>query len=37
VNVAQVKGWWMKRTAANTSAVSADGVTIGLSVDTGNL
>jgi hypothetical protein len=30
----QVKGIWVRRTAANTSAVDADGVTIGIGCDT---
>lgn len=37
IAVAAVKGIWLRRTAANTSALSADGVTLGLGVDTGSL
>lgn len=33
----QVKAFWVKRTAANTAALSADGVTIAISGDTGSL
>jgi hypothetical protein len=37
IPVANVKGMWVKRTAANTSALSADGVTIAVAGDTGSL
>ena len=33
----QCKGFWVRRTAANTAALSADGVTIAVSGDTGSL
>lgn len=33
----QVKAFWIRRTAANTSALSNDGVTIAVGGDTGNL
>jgi hypothetical protein len=33
----QVKPFWIRRTAANTSALSGDGVTIAVSGDTGSL
>jgi hypothetical protein len=32
-----VKAFWLRRTAANTAALSSDGVTIGISGDTGSL
>lgn len=32
-----VKGLWVRRTAANSSALSADGVTLAVQVDTGSL
>jgi hypothetical protein len=37
IPVANVKGLWVRRTAANTSALSADGVTLAVQVDTGSL
>jgi hypothetical protein len=37
IPVANVKGFWVKRTAANSSALSSDGVTITVSGDTGSL
>jgi hypothetical protein len=37
IPVANVKGLWVRRTAANTSALSNDGVTIAVQVDTGSL
>lgn len=37
IPVAQVKGFWVRRTAANTAALSADGVTLAWSGDTGSL
>lgn len=37
IAIAFVKFIWLRRTAANTSALSADGVTLGLAVDTGSL
>lgn len=37
IAIAFVKGIWLRRTAANTAALSADGVTLGLAVDTGSL
>lgn len=37
IPVANVKGLWVRRTAANTSALSADGVTLTVSGDTGSL
>lgn len=37
IAVANVKGLWVRRTAANTVALSADGVTLAVSVDTGSL
>ena len=33
----QCKGWWARRTAANTAALSADGVTLTFGGDTGSL
>jgi hypothetical protein len=33
----QVKAFWVRRTAANTAALSADGVTIAVTGDTGSL
>lgn len=32
-----VKGFWIRRSAANTAALSGDGVTLGFSGDTGSL
>ena len=37
IPVANVKGLWVRRSAANTSALSADGVTLAVQVDTGSL
>jgi hypothetical protein len=37
IPVANVKGLWVRRTAANTSALSSDGVTLAVQVDTGSL
>lgn len=37
IAVANVKGLWVRRTAANTAALSADGVTLAVQVDTGSL
>lgn len=37
IGTAQVKAFWLRRTAANTAALSNDGVTIGISGDTGSL
>lgn len=37
IATAFVKGFWIRRTAANSAALSADGVTIGFSGDTGSL
>lgn len=37
IAVGFVRGLWVRRTAANTAAVSADGVTLAVSVDTGSL
>jgi hypothetical protein len=37
IPVANVKAFWIRRTAANTAALSNDGVTLGLSGDTGSL
>lgn len=37
IPVAQVKGFWVKRAAANTVALSSDGVTLAWSGDTGSL
>lgn len=37
IPVANVKGFWARRTAANTAALSADGVTVGFGCDTGSL
>jgi hypothetical protein len=35
--VANVKGLWVRRTAANSAALSADGVTLAVTGDTGSL
>lgn len=37
VPVANVKGLWVRRTAANSAALSGDGVTLAIQVDTGSL
>lgn len=37
IAVAFVKGMWVRRSAANTVALSADGVTLAVQVDTGSL
>jgi len=37
IGIGQVKAFWVKRTAANTAALSNDGVTIAVSGDTGSL
>jgi hypothetical protein len=37
IPVAQVKGFWVRRTAANTAALSGDGCTLAASGDTGSL
>jgi hypothetical protein len=37
IGIAQVKGIWFKRTAANTAALSNDGFTLGITGDTGSL
>lgn len=37
IGTAQVKAFWIRRTAANTAALSGDGVTIAVSGDTGSL
>jgi hypothetical protein len=37
IGVGQVKAFWLRRTAANTAALSGDSVTIGISGDTGSL
>jgi hypothetical protein len=37
IGVGQVKAFWLRRTAANTAALSGDGVTLGISGDTGSL
>lgn len=37
VPVGNVRGVWVRRTAANTAPLSADGVTLGFSVDSGSL
>lgn len=37
IPVANVKGVWVRRTAANTAALSADGVTLAVTGDTGSL
>lgn len=37
IPVGNVKGLWVRRTAANTAALSADGVTIAVGGDTGSL
>lgn len=37
IGIAQVKGVWVRRTAANTAALSNDGVTLAFAGDTGSL
>src|SRR4051812_39874965 len=37
INIAQVKGFWVKRTAANSAALSNDGGTVAVTGDTGSL
>lgn len=37
IPVANVKGLWVRRTAANTAALSNDGVTLAVGCDTGSL
>jgi hypothetical protein len=37
IPTSNVKGVWVRRTAANTAALSADGVTLAVTVDTGSL
>jgi hypothetical protein len=37
IGVGQVKAFWVRRTAANTAALSGDGVTLSCSGDTGSL
>jgi hypothetical protein len=37
IPVGQCKAFWVRRTAANTAALSADGVTIAVTGDTGSL
>ena len=37
IAVGQCRAVWVRRTAANSSALSADGVTLGISCDTGSL
>lgn len=37
IPVAQTRAFWVRRTAANSAALSADGVTIAVSGDTGSL
>lgn len=37
IPVAQCRAFWVRRTAANSAALTADGVTIGISGDTGSL
>lgn len=37
IPVANVKGVWVRRTAANTAALSADGMTLAFAGDTGSL
>lgn len=37
IGTTQVKGFWVRRTAANNAALSADGVTLTVSGDTGSL
>lgn len=37
IGVGQVKAFWIRRTAANTAALSNDGVTIAVTGDTGSL
>lgn len=37
IGIAQVKGFWVRRTAANSAALSNDGVTLAIAGDTGSL
>jgi hypothetical protein len=37
IPVAQCKAVWIRRTAANTAALSGDGVTLSVTGDTGSL
>lgn len=37
IGIAQVRGLWFRRTAANTSALSNDGATVSIGGDTGSL
>lgn len=37
IGIGQVKAYWVRRTAANTAALSNDGVTIAVTGDTGSL
>ena len=37
IGVGQCKAFWIRRSAANTAALSSDGVTIAISGDTGSL
>jgi hypothetical protein len=37
IGIAQVVGIWVRRTAANTSALTGDGVTLAVTGDTGSL
>lgn len=37
IPVGQCRAFWVRRTAANSAALSADGVTLGISGDTGSL
>jgi len=37
IPTSNVKGVWVRRTAANTAALSADGMTLAVTVDTGSL
>jgi hypothetical protein len=37
IGVGQVKAFWIRRTASNSSALSNDGVTIAVTGDTGSL
>jgi hypothetical protein len=37
INFGNVRGLWVRRTAANSAALSNDGVTLAVSVDTGSL
>ena len=37
IGAGQVKAFWIRRTAANSSALSNDGVTIAVTGDTGSL